>query len=291
MNKNYTISLASREHFENLTFTTSEDRDAAFGYVATVDSRVVGRIVILPREKYEYGMSWFVRNLRVEPEFRRQGIATALVEAVKRRALEEGVIDLYGSANQTVAASRFWLSQGFAVAPYGKPDGDGNFLHWICCRLERERLERSYRYELAELERGSFAEWLRGLTDAGKVDAKPGEYVLTHIDGISGFVCHGESGEIIGAGWYFVDDLKPPLDEKYLFSYVYVDEAHRLRGLGRELVAALAEEARRLGVLELNRFASDDAELGFWFRLGFGIIRCGVTAETGKRGMRAMIRV
>ena len=132
-NTNFTICKANQEQreyvFERVIIKDEEERKKAVVYVATdSDNRIIGRTVIKEKDVPApiSGKYWYIENLFVHPEYRRKGIASALVAEIKKQAEIFEIVYLYGSANASVEASLFWLNQGFTMNAYGKRQEDSS---------------------------------------------------------------------------------------------------------------------------------------------------------------------
>ena len=153
-NTNFTICKANQEQrdyvFERVTIKDEQERKNAVVYVATDSgNQIIGRTVIKEKDVPApiSGKYWYIENLFVHPEYRRKGIASALIAEIKRQAEILEIVYLYGSANASVEASLFWLNQGFTMNAYGKRQEDsskplffGNYFHYINYCIRRKSL-------------------------------------------------------------------------------------------------------------------------------------------------------
>ena len=97
-NTNFTICKANQEQreyvFERVIIKDEEERKKAVVYVATdSDNRIIGRTVIKEKDVPApiSGKYWYIENLFVHPQFRRKGIASALVAEIMRAFRGMGV--------------------------------------------------------------------------------------------------------------------------------------------------------------------------------------------------------
>lgn len=92
--------------------------------VADIDGSVVGTAGMLPADK----RSADVVRVRVHPAMRRQGIGTALLEAIEHRAIELNIRTLNLDVEENPAgAVEFYLSSGFQRID---PDDDESEHRW-----------------------------------------------------------------------------------------------------------------------------------------------------------------
>lgn len=86
-------------------------RDANFGLVALCDGRVaayVGVISVAPEGE--------ITNVATHPDFRRRGLASALLEALKKEASERGIESIFLEVRRSNTAAReLYQKQGFEV--------------------------------------------------------------------------------------------------------------------------------------------------------------------------------
>lgn len=109
-----------------------------------VDGTELGHVIVeeKPTKGPIKGTDWFIWNIFTLPQLRRQGIASQLMEELIGQAREANVLNLVGSANPTVQATGFWISQGFCLQRYGQksenrnnPFEYGNYHHLIFKRI------------------------------------------------------------------------------------------------------------------------------------------------------------
>ena len=268
----------------------------------TAQGQIIGRIVLEERERPEpfFGKSYFIANLLTHADFRRQGVAAALVDAVKRQAASRGVCCLYGSANATAEASLFWLAQGFTLHAYGRKQEDpckplwyGNYYHIISYRIRRAALCDSAAAPCVV--RKASAEETDGALDAlaGCADVSESAAALWRGKraSLAGFVAQDDAGRVIGRLLMYPDSMQPPVDGTRFFLRLLVEPEARLRGVGRTLVCAAAAYARESGAMQLSVFEADQTWVGFWDRLGFDIYFYDKNAVTGRRAVTAMRRL
>lgn len=301
-NTNFTICKANQEQreyvFERVTIKDEQERNNAVVYVATdSDNQIIGRTVIKEKDSPApiSGKYWYIENLFVHPEFRRKGIASALVAEIKKQAELSKIVYLHGSANASVEASMFWLNQGFTMSAYGKRQEDrskplffGNYFHFISYCIRRKPLiDNNILYNI---KRASEKE-IQQVIDKFATDEKKKSYFTNKMNDLLGFVAIGEAGNIQGAIIAFPDSMHAPLDSMHLWIYPFVESEYRNQGLGRSLVYELYQYAKENDIIQLTNVDTSEDNIGFWYEIGFDIFFLEVKTQTGKRITAAMIRV
>ena len=276
---------------------------SAMIYVAVNEGgSVIGYIVVkeetvpLPLQ----GKYWFILNLRVETDFRRMGIAAALVDEIKRRAALSDIIYLYGSADPTLEASMFWLKQGFSLNAYGKKQDDkgeplkyGNYPHLMSYRIKRavrpEILHQSHHIRPALKQ--EIDQFIRQYLKTSDMSEMRKEFFTGKIEEFFGFIAIGEKNNIIGYIVAFADEMKAPINGNRWFLELFVEPEYRRRGIGSVLTQEMIRYAKGKDVMQLTAYESHEDDIAFWYNRGFDIIFWGINADTGKRPTTAMLRI
>ena len=93
--KNYLSHLPSDEYVTGLL-----GKDSVIPIVALLDQQVVGGLVAYELEKFEQQRSEiYIYDLAVDEKYRRQGVATALIDAVREVALQRRAWVVYVQAD------------------------------------------------------------------------------------------------------------------------------------------------------------------------------------------------
>jgi len=141
---NYNVTRASKEQADYITanlYKNPKANNFAIVFVAVDDEEnIVGYLIaeektVLPPIN---GTDWFIWNIYSRPEYRRQGIATALLDEVIKQARQENIKHLIGSCTNT-PAHLFWLKHGFCFQRYGQKMENGNIPHLIFYRLDKSQ--------------------------------------------------------------------------------------------------------------------------------------------------------
>ncbi len=303
MNNTYfTICKANQEQRDNVLERfpnmKKKERENAIIYVAvnTIDN-IIGRILVIESDVPSplNGKHWYIVNVFVHHDFRRIGIATELVNEIKRQAVLSKILYLYGYANATVEASLFWFNQNFTLNSYGKKQDKaddpllyGNYHHFFSYRVERKALIPPKTSNC--IKRASTDE-IQKVMDTYIYDNKRKAYFMSKSNDLLGFIAKGDHEHIKGVIIAFPDSMQAPLDCIRLWVNVFVEPECRNQGIGKALVYEVYRYAKENDIVQLTNFDTTEDNIGFWYKIGFDIFFWGVTAQTGKRSTTAMIRV
>jgi GNAT superfamily N-acetyltransferase len=127
-------------------YKTEKKKDISIMFIALADEDIIGYLVI--EEKIItsplHGINWWIWSIRIQPELRWQGIASALLEETIKHAEQANVIHLQGSVNPTLKANMFWFKNNFCFFRYGGKIEDtnnseeyGNYPHMMFRRINR----------------------------------------------------------------------------------------------------------------------------------------------------------
>lgn len=303
MNKaDYTICKANQSQrnyvLERYVISDERERENAIIYVS-VDSngKILGRIIIKERDIPApiLGKRWYICKIFVDAGSRRKGIATALVDEIKRQAESSGIVYLEGSANPTAEASSFWLNQGFTMHAYGKKQEDkskplfyGNYHHVISYRIRRKLLlDSNRRVRIRSITKDEIAYF------AAKYAAEDSQkaFFIEKADELFGFAALDEAGSANGIILGFADSMQAPLTDTLWWVSIFVETKCRNMGIGRALVREIYQYAKYSNVIQLTSVDKTEENIGFWYELGFDVYFWGESSQTGKRSTMAMVRV
>ncbi len=267
---NYTILEADRALTDRIaeTFWTNptvcEKRYAYSTHAAILaDGEIVGYLSTTDKaaENGAYGTR-HIHFVRVRPEYRRRGIATALVSAMMEKAEADGVKYLTGmTASGNEAAEKFWKSVGFCLLGGVRAKDDG-LCHDILCRLGGN-VERMSAVPCEPVERSG----VRGLFEA-YMGERLGEYWKNKADGLYAVRAIGADGRILGMMVADALDNGSPYKGWGVAPYIYTaDDAPA--GTEESLVKEMARLAAENGVESLCTLYKY-SEYGMkWLELGF----------------------
>ena len=213
------------------------------------------------------GRSVEVKRIYVLPEYRRQGVASAVIGAVERDAAQHGYTHaILETARTTGDSAALYLKLGYREMPYyGSPAGADN------CRCFEKELGRAPEAELrfvdvphpdllalvAELDAYFHAGW-------GEVAENYKQYHA--LDGMACAVVAYIEGKPVGCGcWRAYDPITAEVKR------MYVRPAYRRLGVAGKIVAALEQHAAaggcRRAVLETGADMPD--AIAFYEKHGY----------------------
>jgi len=247
-------------------------RENAVVFVA-LDSKsnIIGHSVIQERQAPPplRGTDWFIWIIKVRPEWRRQGVASALLQEIKKQAREEDVLHLQGSCTNT-PAHLFWQSQGFCAQRYGSPQEDGTSAHMIFYRIDKtekatQREQTGYRIVAA---------------DKAQLHRIFDKYMLNNgvpffqdkRDDIFGFLAIDENENTVGFIAACPDELGAPLTgTRWLIPYIFVDAELRRQGIASALLSELLKSAKQASASQLDAMRLNDEATLFFYENNFDI--------------------
>ncbi len=299
-NTKFTICKANstqRDYIlEQSVIKNKQARENAIIYVAIDDNNsIIGRIIVIEQDVPSpiIGKCWYIADVFVHSEYRRNGIATALVTEIKRQAEHSNIIYFYGHARPSLEASMFWLNQNVTMHPFGamkddikKPLFYGNYEHIFSYCIRRKAMYGDCRcINIRAIAKDEISDLINKYAQ----DESKKTFLLSKSDELFGFAAIGENNETKGVVLAFSHSMKAPLDSKYWVTHIYVDPHFRHQGIGRSLIWRLYQYAQEKDILQLTNFTTEDL-IGFWYKLGFDIYRRGKNTQ-GVTLASAMIRV
>jgi GNAT superfamily N-acetyltransferase len=280
----YQVVKANRNQIDFIfdNFCKNEKlRNVVIGFTA-VDSLgdILGYLLIGEKEVPLplNGADWWVHRLFIRDDFRRRGIASAILKEAIKHAGQSNIRHITGSANPTLRAQSFWFKHGFSGSRYGKIQDDpayplvcGNYHRMISRRVGdaaevNEKPRSGYRISETGGERldSTFDKLLdRSMTFYS--DKRAGLFGLTAID---------DDGNILGDIALLSDELAAPLDgEQWHIPYIFVNPEHRRMGIATNLLRETIRRAREARVSQMfcAQNTSDAEIIGFWDANRFAI--------------------
>ena len=283
---------AQRKYIFEVLCTNRREENAVAVFAALDDSNnVIGYIFAkIPSSPKPAPPGWYIDLLFVEPEYRRQGVATALFEALESRAKEQGVQFFVAWAMATERATMFWYGKLFCMEKSSIRQEDpthpleyGNYKHIIhrrVCPAEAcasvSEMPAGYKAVLIDtaLRNELFDRYLN-----------KNDYFSDVRNELFGFAAVDERGEIVGYAVVKENEMGAPLDKVEWLLWHFVEPRHRKRGIGTYLLHTVNREAEKV---EINKpaqlhplfpkglSAEDEA---FYMKLGYNIAYYGTMTD------------
>ena len=277
---NYKVGKANQEQMELVfdKFYKSEKRkDISVIFIAFDDSKnIIGYLVIEEKtiEPPLSGINWWIWHIYTQPELRRQGIASALLEETIKHAKQENVRHLQGSANPTLKANMFWFKNNFCFFRYGQkidntnnPEEYGNYSKMIFYRIdkikkENQKEQTGYRIIKADKEQANY------IFDEYILNINP-EYFKDKRNDIFTFSAIDKDENIAGFIMAYADEMYAPLEgNQWLIPYIFVSPELRRQGIGSALVREIIKSAKEANITQLTAVRVQDAT-EFWYNNNF----------------------
>jgi len=211
------------------------------------------------------GTDWFVWNIYTRPEWRRHGVASALLQEIKKQAIEESVLHIQGSCTN-MPAHLFWYKHNFCFQRYGSEPGS----HMIFYRVnqkENETKKEQTGYHIAEANKSQlhriFDEHILG-------NGVP--FYQNKRDDMTGFLAVAENENTIGFITACPDEMGAPLTGmRWLISYIFVNAERRRQGIASALLGELIKSARQANIAQLDAMRLNDEAVLFFQANNFDI--------------------
>jgi len=250
---------------------TELKRESAVVFVALdAKKNIIGFSAIDPKKAPPplCGTDWFVWMIKVCPEWRRHGVASALLQEIIKQAKEEGILHIQGSCANT-PAHLFWRKHGFCAQRYGNPQEDGTCAHMVFYRLDKKdqvRRKEQY-YRVAEAAKahlyGFFDEYIKNSVIPFFQDKR---------DDIFGFTAVDENENIVGFITACPDELGAPLDgTRWLIPYIFVNAELRRQGIASALLDELLKSAKQANASQLDAIRLNDEAALFFYESNFDL--------------------
>ena len=209
------------------------------------------------------GTDWFIWNIYTRPEWRRHGVATALLQEIKKQAKEESVLHIQGSCTNT-PAHMFWYKHGFCAQRYGSENA-----HMIFYRLDKteEDPKRKQSYRIVAAEKAQ----LHRIFDEYIVNSGV-PFFRDKRDDIFGFLAIDENENILGFITACPDELGVPLTgTRWLIPHIFVNAELRRQGIASALLGELIKSARQANIAQLDAMRLNDEAVLFFQANNFDI--------------------
>jgi GNAT superfamily N-acetyltransferase len=264
----YTIEIAKPEMInEYISKLKKIAEPKQFSGLAAIDTnnKIIGRVIyeIKDRPTPLEGVDWYIHNLCVLPELRRNGVASTLLNNLTKLAEETNVESFFGGCTNT-PAHMFWDKHKFCFLTYtSTPEEDGNFPHLFfrrvkCVKSKNEVLEN----EIIPVAQEEFS-----VLFEKHIMAEENEWFRNKKDDFICFALPNEKAEQENYIFAYEDDMGTPLNGKQL---VISRTTSNFSVVSKSLksIIAFAEEK---GYSQISRWFFDFAEVEFWHKNDFSI--------------------
>ena len=244
----------------SVTFVAVDEEENIIGYLIAEEKTMPPPI---------NGTDWFIWNIFSQPEYRRQGIGTALLNEVIKHARAENIKHLIGSCTNT-PAHLFWLKHNFCFRVYGQKMENGNVPHLIFYRLDEAKnklIKASKNFRIVKTVQSQ----LDNFFDE-RISEKYKGIVNENRDKIFGLTAVDNDENFIGFITAFPREIGEPIDEmQWLVPYIFVEEEHRRNGIGSALLNEILVKAKEENIIQLESFWLDENAINFAYSNNFSL--------------------
>jgi Acetyltransferases len=295
---NYKVVKASTEQTESIIDTVwnnpeikqrIKDKCKIIFIAVDENENILGRLIIEEKQIPPplSGTDWWLYNLYVHRDFRRMGIASALIKEVIKYAKQANIIHLQGVANPTLQAHMFYNKHNFSFLRYSKKNEDvnspleyGNYGHVFFYRIEKYKISKTYKhkqYRILKLNKNQ----LNKIINDNILNINP-EFPKDKINGLFGYTAVDAEGNTVGIIIGYADEMYAPLDGMcWWIPYILVHAELRRDGIGSVLIRKMARAAKAANIKQLNcTFPDDESE--FWHSINFDILFWKYLGSTNK---------
>ena len=299
---NYQVLKASKEQ-KDLVFDqfykNESKRDVGIVFIAVDGENIIGYLVVEEKTVPPplNGTDWFVWNIFTRTEFRRQGIASALLKETIKHAEQANVRHLIGSCTNT-PAHMFWFKHNFCFFPYGpkidnenNPNEHGNRPHMIFYRInktEKENLKKQENYQIIKADKKR----LHWIFDKYILNVSP-QFFQDKREDISGLIAVDKDENILGFITAFPYELGSPIDGiQWVIPCIFVHPEIRRQGIDYALIREIINAAKESDVKQLTCLFLNEEASEFWYNNNFDIcIYYIMNSNDGKMPVSAALRI
>jgi Predicted P-loop ATPase fused to an acetyltransferase len=240
------------------------------------NENIIGRLSIVekPIPAPMSGIGWWIANINTYDEYRRKGIATAMVNEVKKLAESAGIHYLWGMAEPTKHASMFWYKNNFSMQKCGAKCDDendaekhGNYQHIMFYRTDKEKRDITIKQKPYRIDRADTAQldWIYNEYVRNDSPQRAEFYEANKTD-FFGYIAVDENGETAGIITALADELGSPLvGTVWAVSYIFVRPNLRRQGIGSALINEIARAARGVKIEQVLFLAIDEQASAFLY--------------------------
>jgi len=306
--KNYHVVKADKKQIEFLyetrwksSNTTKEEQKNRIIFLAFDEiENILGVLTAMetPVPEPLYGINWFILSINIQMEYRRQGIASALIKEAVVHAKQENVMCFYGSADPTLQAHMLYFKQNFCFLRYGKICDDynkpleyGNYHHMFFNRLDKlnKSIKKQEKYRIINTDKESL-DWIFN-EYVIKTSPQAAEFYRDKKEEIFGFTAIDDDNKILGFITAREDEMYAPLENiQWWIPYIFIYPEFRRQGIGTNLVQELIKSAKKSNVMQLTSTFKNEDATEFWYDNNFDIYFWGQNSD-GTRTVSAAMRI
>jgi len=270
--ESYQVARADKKQTDivfSKLYRDERKRDNAVVFVAHEGKAVIGYSVVHEKQApYPLGgTDWFVWNIYTRPEWRRRGVASALLQEIKKQAEEANVLHIQGSCVE-VPAHKFWNKHSFCAQRYGSTLNDGTCSHMVFYRIDKtEPQQNQHIFRIVPAGKAR----LHGIFDEYIADNGV-PFFQNKRDNIFGFVAVDENENTLGFITACPDELGAPLTgTRWLIPYIFVNPELRRKGVATALLGELLQGAQRAGIAQVDALRLNDEAALFFYKNNFDL--------------------
>jgi len=254
-------------------FIAVDEIEDIIGYL-----RVEEKAIPLPLS----GTAWWIASINTYVPYRRRGIATAMLNALKNHAEQSGIQYLMASAEPTRHSCLFWWNNNFSMQRYAQQKDEskleefGNWAHMAFYRISNKLQSCTLKQNTFRIEKASREQldWIHRYHISSENQPKA-EYYHANRNDFFGFVAVDENEKIAGIIAVHRDELAPPLTGTvWATTYIYVHPNSRRQGVGSALISEVklaAEQGKVEQILFLAMYeksakflSANNLDIFFW---------------------------
>ena len=279
------VRKANREQVDSLInsrYSYLNERKTAIICVIAIDGNetILGHLIAEEKtvSAPDGGADWFIWNIFTLPEYRRQGIASALLHEVILCARSANIQHILGSCIGTTA-HMFWDKHCFCFIKYvqkidnvNNPDEHGNYPHMIIYRVnEAANTDTKIRmnYNIQKIDN---AEQEQAIKDC--VPEEKRVFFQGGRETVFGFAAVDGAGKMLGFIVAYTGEIGVPLaGNEWVVPYIFVDSDFRRQGIGSALLRELTKAARATEIAQLLFIGINESESSFWYNNNLNMFR------------------
>lgn len=288
----YRVTRANKEQMEwifNKHWGNIEERQKArerheIVFVAIDENEnIIGRLMIheKPVPPPLNGTNWWINNIHTNMEYRRNGVATAMLKETIKQAEQIGVHHLQGMAEATRHANMFWFKNGFSLQKCfkkcddeSKPENYGYYQRVMFYRINRTvktNIVNNTEYKIIRADKEQmeciFNEYLLNETINHLLNERPNlaKYYEDKKEDFFALTAVDTEKKMVGFIIAFAEELISPLDgTEWIVPYIFVFPELRRQGIGSVLVHEMSKTAKEAQTAQLLFISIKEESVEFW---------------------------